>query len=296
MTATGPAHAVGEKGLITRARAKVFKRDVSERSMTPAMRNPPSLRLEHRARCGRWPQFPSSPQDPHDRLVTLLRLGRHCRSTRTADGWATRSLAYDLAEATGLLETGDGPETLAVRRAMLTIGLNLMECCDDSYGGLGDVIGQALEDYAGTDWRSAGAPPDVFWPDFLEIVTMLANYGVVDRRETELFRLTGVARDLDTVCEVATGLHEDYAAARMGWHADEVQTLQVYAVAAAGAVNRFETTVRRIGPTSRAACEAMVQVALESGRVDVARRTLDAAGIPGGHQQWVRRRRAELDS
>ncbi len=290
------AAAIREKGLITRARAKVVKRAVSERSMTPAMRSPPSLRLEHRARCGRWLQFPSSPQDPHDRLVTLLRLDRHCRSTRTADGWATGNLAYDLAEASGLLETGDGPETLAVRRAMLTIGLDLMECCDDSYGALGDVIGEALEDYAGIDWRSAGAPPEMFWPDFLEIVTMLANYGVVDRREAELFRLTGVARDLDTVCAVATGLHENYVAARMGWHADEVQTLHVHAVAAAGALDRFETTVRRIGPTSRVACETMVQVALESGRVDVARRTLDAADLPGVDQQWVRRRRAELDS
>lgn len=290
------ADAIGEKGLITRARAKVLKRDVSSRCMTPAMRSPPSRRLEHRARCGRWPEFPSSPQDSHDRIGTLLRLDRYCRSAKTADGWATRSLADDLAEAAALLETGDESETLAVRRAMLTIGLDLMECCDDSYGALGDVVGRALEVYAGTDWRSAGVRSEVFWPDFLEIVTMLANYGVVDRREAELFRLTGVARDLDTVCEIAAALHEDYVAARMSWHAAEVQTLQVHAVAAAGALDRFEATVRRIGPTSRVACEAMVQVALESGRIDVARRTLDAADLPGVHQQWVRRRRAELDS
>jgi hypothetical protein len=50
----------------------------------------------------------------------------------------------------------------------LWIGLDLMERCDDSYSALGDVIGEALEAYAGTDWRSTGVAPTVFWPDFLE--------------------------------------------------------------------------------------------------------------------------------
>lgn len=81
---------IGGKGLITRARTRVFKQVVSWRDMTPAMRNPPSLRLEQRARCGWWPGFPSSPQEPHDRLVALLGLDRHCRSRAAADGWATR--------------------------------------------------------------------------------------------------------------------------------------------------------------------------------------------------------------
>lgn len=177
---------------------------------------------------------------------------------------------------------------------MLTIGLDLMECCDDSYGALGDVIGEALEDYAGTDWRSAGVPPEVFWPDFLEIVIMLANYGVVHRREVKLFRLSGVARDLDTVCEVAAGLHADYATARMTGHADEARVLYVHAIVAAAALDRFETTARQLGSVSWIACEAMVQAALAHGRVDLAQQTLDAADVPGRHQEWVRRRRAEL--
>ncbi len=137
-------------------------------------------------------------------------------------------------------------------------------------------------------------PPEVFWPDFLEIATMLANYGVLHRREIDLFRLAGIAQDLDAVSDIAAGLHADYAAARMTWHADEVQELSVYAVVAAGALDRFETTARQIGSASWVGCEAMVAAALAHGRVDVAQRTLDAADIPGRHQEWVRRRRAEL--
>ena len=203
-------------------------------------------RLEARARYGWWPEFPRSPQEPHDRLVALLGLDRHCRSAATADGWATRSLAGDLAEAALSLETGDGPGTLAVRRAMLTIGLDLAECCDDSYGSLGHVVGEALETYAGTDWRSAGLSPEVFWPDFLEIATMLGNYGVLHCREVELFRRAGVAPDLDDVSDVAAGLHSEYTAARMNWHADEVRALYGHAAAAAGALDRFGSNQERV--------------------------------------------------
>jgi len=226
--------ALGEKGMITRARARVFKQSLSERYMTPPMRNPPSLRLTNRARFGRWASFPSSPQEPYDRLVALFGLDNLGRRYDN-DGWATGELAYDLAEAARFLESGDGPQTLAVRRAMLTIGLDLMECCDDSYGHLGEVIGEALEVYAGTDWRSAGATREVFWPDFLEIVAMLGNYGIVDRRAADLFRRTGVAHDLDAVLAVATELRSEYLAARMTWHAGQVKALHAHAVAAAGA-------------------------------------------------------------
>lgn len=283
------------KGLITRARARVFKQSLSAREMTPAMRNPPSHRLTERARRGWWAEFPTSPHGPHDRLVTQFGLD-NLDDRFSGDGWATRGLAWDLDEAARRMEPGDGPGTLAVRRAMLTIGLDLAECCDDSYGALGDVVGLALEAYTGTDWRAAGLLPEVFWPDYLEIATMLSNYGMLNRREAELFRRAGVADDLDQVGDIAGGLHAEYAAARMRGHADEVAALAAHAVVAAEALDRFEATARRNGSASRAACEAMVQAALERGRVDVARATLDAADVPGPHQQWVRRRRAELDS
>ena len=101
------------------------------------------------------------------------------------------------------------------------------------------MIGEALETYAGTDWRSTGLPARVFWPDFLEIATMLGNYGVLHRREAELFGRAGVAPDLDDVSNIAAGLHADYVAARMTWHADQVRALYGHAVDAAGAPGPF---------------------------------------------------------
>ena len=202
------------------------------------MRNPPARRLEERGRRGWWPRFPSSPQDPHDRLRAVLGLDRLFVSS-AAIGWdATQDLAGDLDRVAGAaadlrLADGDRAGALAVRRAVLTIGLDLMECCDDSSGYLGQVMTTAMVSYAGTDWRLAGIPPEVFWPDFVEIATLLANYGVPVDEEVAVYRLAGVAPDLDLVCDIAGGLHAEYTAARMTWHAGQVRRQHAHALAAA---------------------------------------------------------------
>jgi hypothetical protein len=184
----GAADLVGdtikEKGLVTRARARVFKQSLLVHDMSPPMRNPPALRLAERGRREWWPRFPSSPQEPHDRLIALLRLDRRFTSSGAINCDATDDLAGDLDVAAGALADlrradGDHAGALAVRRAVLTIGLDLMECCDDSSGYLGHMMTIAMGAYAGTDWRSAGMPPPVFWSDFVEIATLLANYGVL---------------------------------------------------------------------------------------------------------------------
>ena len=67
-----------------------------------------------------------------------------------AVGWdGTQDLAGDLDLAAGAaadlrLADDDRAGALAVRRAVLTIGLDLMECCDDSSGYLGQVMTTAI--------------------------------------------------------------------------------------------------------------------------------------------------------
>ena len=61
----------------------------------------------------------------------------------------------------------DAATSLAIRRAFLTWYYEATEVCDDSYGGLGDVAGEAVVAYAGTDRRAAGIGAEVFWRDLL---------------------------------------------------------------------------------------------------------------------------------
>ena len=75
-----------------------------------------------------------------------------------------RTWPGDLDRAAGAaadlrLADDDRAGALAVRRAVLTIGLDLMECGDDSSGYLGQVMTTAMVSYARTQWRLAGIPP-----------------------------------------------------------------------------------------------------------------------------------------
>jgi len=159
-------------------------------------------------------------------------------SSAAIDWDATDDLADDLDRAAGTaadlrLADDDRAGALAVRRAVLTIGLDLMECCDDSSGYLGQAMTTAMVTYAGADWRLAGVPPQVFWPDFVEIATLLANYCVPVDEEVAMYRLAGVAPDLDLVCYITDGLHAEYLMARRTWHAGQVRRQRAHALAAA---------------------------------------------------------------
>lgn len=184
------AEAAADRKVIAKARAKVLKGSLYGRDMTPAMINTPSRRLETRALFGAWPKFPHSPREPYERLAARFNVGH----PRYEDGWATRDLAYEISGAESeLLDAarGEARQSLAVRRAALTIYHQAAESCDDSYGTLGDVAGDALADYVHADWPASGVAPEVFWRDILELCCMLSNYGLLHQREIDLLSAAG---------------------------------------------------------------------------------------------------------
>lgn len=282
-----------EPKLRGKARTKVMKSSLYPRDMTPAMADPPSARLTERALFGSWPRFPRSPRPHYDALVARFDI----RHDRCDDGWATRTLADEIAETEAAMSqraAADPAQQLAVHRAALTFYYQAAEVCDDSYGGLGDVAHDAVTGYASIDWPATGINAEVFWSDLLQWAVMASNYGLLHRSETGVLRRAGADRHLDQVDTILAELTAGYRAARMGFHADQAQALRAHAVVAAGKLSRFESTAATIGTDSWTAIDAMVDAALTQHRTDVAIKLLDAADRPGRHQQWLHRRRAEL--
>jgi hypothetical protein len=282
-----------EPKLRAKARTKVMKSSLYDRDLTPAMQNPPSVRLTRRALFGSWPEFPQSPQAWYDLLSAQFDFD----DERYWDGWATRTMAQELADAVDDLAARVGTnvaQLLAVDRASLTLYYEAAEACDDSYGGLGDVAHEAIAAYARTDWRASGITAEVFWRDLLQWSIMADNYGLLNDLEIDLLRSAGVRRDLDLTDATLADLAAEYTAARMDWHAEQAQELRAHAVVAADLLERFEATAAVIGSNSWYALDTMVIAATKRHRTDIAIRVLDAADVPGPDQEWVRRRRAEL--
>lgn len=290
------AELVGElatdRALRTRARTKVLRSTLYGRDLTPAMSNPPSARVTHRALFGSWPQFPRTPQPWYEQLAARFPvLDRYA-----FDGLAAQKFAYRIGAAVSRLgsRVTTAAEALALRRGALTFYYQVMEGCDDSYGGVGDVIQEAVIDYVRTDWRAAGVRPEVFWRDLLEWAVLASNYGLLGRDESLFLRKAGVPRELDLVEQILAELTIGYTAARMSWHAGQALQLHAQAVATAGALHRFMPVAELLGSGSWVALEAMVAVTVRRHRPDLGIAVLDAADVPGFHQGWVQRRRAEL--
>jgi len=257
------------------------------------MSNPPSVRLTRRALFGAWPNFPRSPQSSYDALSACF----HVQDERYCDGWATRTLAHDIADAVAAMAEragSDAAQQLAVRRAALTLYYQAAEACDDSYGALGDVANEAITAYTANGWTTTGISAEVFWRDLLQWCVMASNYGLLHRLEAQLLARAGVGHDLDLVETILTDLTANYTTARMRWHAEQAQVLRAHAVVAAGALHRFEATAAAVGTSNWVAIDAMVDATVKRRRFDIAIGPLDAADGPGRHRDRLRQRRAEL--
>jgi hypothetical protein len=162
-------------GAPARARAKLYKRSLSERDMSASMLKPPSTCLEQRAEMGSWPQFPRDPQiylDQLEKLVTYRGYGYQQTSRLTDD----LPVHLELLEKT----TGDDVASLlALHRAGLTFAYRLANYVDDSSDDFGNMARCQLDDYVALDWRATGLDPHVYWHDLLQYLCHAENFGMV---------------------------------------------------------------------------------------------------------------------
>ena len=280
-----------DKTVRRRAREKVLKSYLYEEHKTPAMRDVPSKIVTGRAKRGRWPNFPVSPQDAYDRLAGTVRFRGGYRSeyktARTAD--AIEAAVPKLLARLGRNEAA----RLAIRRASLTLVWDVHDVGNDSLGQLGMVAQDLLDAYTETPWRDTGISAKTYWSDLLEFMSV-EDYGMTFKREVSVLRAADVARDLDGALGILGQLYASYVDDRLAYDAEQALGLMAYALVAAGAVERFPEAAARLGSSSWVALDAMVQSATRNRRRDIAIAVLDAADVPGLHQEWVRERRAAL--
>jgi hypothetical protein len=224
---------VRDRKTLTKARSKVVEnKGVEKKHLSPAMRATPRGRYTARAHFGSWDLYPVSPRPFYARLAEATPFDLE------APGWGlpTFENVDPLFLALDELETehaDDPPTLLAVRRAGLTAGSSAHHRCDDSYGDLGDHTSEVVLRFSRTDWRSTGLDPVVFWRDVLEVLTVLANFGVVHRREDQVMANLGADRDRALLGRVLADLRASYLADRLDWPARELDRFRDLAQASA---------------------------------------------------------------
>lgn len=171
-----------DKATLAKARRKVLDQGLEDRSMTPAMRDTPSARLQRRALYGHWDRFPVNPDRWYEKLA-----GR--RPAPYVPKGRTFALTRQLGERLARL---DGPrrtqaDRLAIYRAFHTVGVELAERGDDSHGTIGELRREAFRTYLDIDWTAAGMKPEHRWQDLCELLVSEV-YALSYKHETLAFR------------------------------------------------------------------------------------------------------------
>lgn len=281
--------ALGEKGIKPQARRKVLKQGVSERDKTPAMIETPHKRLRERALRGHWDRFPASPGGPYRALAGLALQRDYVPED------ATFALSDRLDERIDREEEncgGDPARRLALWRAALAVGLESMECCDDSFGVIGDGVSAAFATYFRLPWRESGIAPADYYQDLCELLVW-EDYGLLHRNETEPFRRVRVA-ELELVERILRDLGHEHRLGRLDYQAAAAEQMVAYLNVAKHRIERFPTLARELGSRHPRPIVAMADAALARERHDVAIEVYAAANRSGPHSARLQQRGAEL--
>ena len=276
-----------DKATLAKARRKVLDQALEGRAMTGAMRETPAALLERRARFGYWDNFPVNPNRWYEKLA-----GRRPPTGVTAG----RSLGV-VERLRARLARLDGPrrggaDRLALYRAFHTVGLELAEHGDDSYGVIGELRLEAFHTYLKIDWADAGIDPACYWQDLCELLVSEA-YALTHRDETVPF-LRVPAGQVELIETILLGLADEYRAAYQDYQADEALQLIAWLHIAGHRYTRYVTAARRIGSDHWIPIVALAESAESAGRTDLAVDVFRAADQPGRHRDHLRDRCAAL--
>jgi len=179
-----------DKATAAKARRKVLTQALEGRAMSEPMRRTPAVLLHERARFGGWEAFPSDPRPWFDKL----------RGARPV-GFASKGQTFDRARRyEERLKGLDSPrrtaaERLALYRAFHTLGLEVADSSDDSYGQIGELRLEAFRTYLSLDPTEAGMPSEAYWRDLCELL-VAESYALT--HQNEMLPFQGAAPEAPT--------------------------------------------------------------------------------------------------
>jgi hypothetical protein len=277
------AAAPTDQATLAKARQKVLRQALDDRAMTPAMRDTPRARLEQRARYGHWPLFPINPDRWYEQLA-----GRRPPTHMPKGGTfaVTRQLRERLVRHDKTCRDDSG--RLALYRAFHTVGLELADRGDDSYGNIGELRLAAFTTYLGIDWAAAGMDPAHRWQDLCELLVSEV-YALTYQHETLAFQQVA-AGQAELVEAILLSLADEYRAAYQNYQADEALELIAWLHIASRRYTHYADAARRLGSERWMPVVALAESALGAGRHNLAVDVFRAADQPGMHHEHLRTR------
>ena len=191
----------------------------------------------------------------------------------------------------------DGPrrvqaDRLALYRAFHTVGVELAERGDDSYGTIGELRLDAFRSYLGIDWAAAGMEPEDLWQDLCELLVSEV-YALTYKHETLAFRHVPVGQ-ADLIEGILLGLADEWRAAYQDYQAAEALQQVAWLHIAGRRYSRYASAAHRLGSEHWMPIVALAESDSTAGRKELAIEVFRAADQPGMHRDHHRDRCLKL--
>jgi len=272
-----------DKPMLAKARRKVLGQALEDRAMTNAMREPPRVRLDRRARYDHWDRFPMNPAHWYEKLA-----GR--RPAANVQKGRTFTITRQLRERLACYDSPNrgNADRLALYRAFHTVGVELAERGDDSYGNIGELRLDAFETYLSVDWQAAGMAAEAWWQDLCELLVSEV-YALTYRHEMLPFGKVD-ANHAELIERILLGLADEWRAAYQDYQAGEALELVAWLHLAGQRYAYYADAAGRLDSDRWKAVEALAESAIAAGRRDLAVDVFRAADQPGMHRDHLHQR------
>ena len=275
---------------LRRARNQVLTREPRESEWSDAMRHTPRQRQYAYALRGLWPYFPASPASYAERLASQFTT-RRWFSENQSFGLARKLDAF-LDDVASVIPHDKYAQAHAMRRAFLTVVIELMEVADDSFGCLGDSFRDGFAKYLAMPRVETGIDATVFFHDLLTLL-IWENYGLTYEQTDGYFAgLTPTEGDLciDYVQQQIQELQAD----DLDYQAEEALTLLGQIVAEQHRFDQFEELARHMGTRHWKRIVVLADRAVKQRKRPLAVAVFEAALSPGTHEGFLRQKYEQL--
>lgn len=244
----------------------------------------PRRLLQHRARYGHWPSFPTDPTPFFDRF----------RTTVNHQGFVTKNQTFAIATTLRKrLADLDGPrrklpDRLALYRAFHTAGLEIADAADDSYGVIGEERAEAWLAYLDIDWRSTDIAPSHYWQDLCELI-IWEPYAIDHQQETSWFTSARLD-EVDVIEEILLRLEAEHRAVVLDYEATAALETLADLYVATETRDRYVGLASQLPSHSWQHVEAMARSQMSAGDRDGAVTVYRAAGQHRADHEHLRKR------
>jgi hypothetical protein len=251
------------------------------------MRHTPRAEREVRALRGYWPRFPVSPDPYAEQMARLFKPSGFYSEDQSFGLERKLSAFIERKEA-----RASDVERCALYRAFLTVMLEQMDKVDDSYGVIGDLYGGVFDQYIQLDRSTLGMPLADFFQDWIELL-IWEDYGFTYQKKPDFF--AGLApAEVPLVEAILRAQWDELGKLDLDYQSENALTMLGMLCTQQRMFDRFLDLARVMGTRAWQRITTMSEMAEKCKRYDLAVGVYEACMGPGRHQEFLRKKYAEL--